>query len=159
MARSPMHRLALVIATCGPLGSVPLAPGTAGSAAGLVLLWAVRTTGSAALEVAVVAAVATLGVWGAGVAERHFGRVDPGPVVIDEVLGQLVTLMLLPVNTTGVLAGFLVFRLLDIVKPWPARRMEAWPGGLGVMADDGMAAVYGNVIMRGLIAVAPGWLT
>ncbi|OFW02036.1 MAG: hypothetical protein A3I61_00785 [Acidobacteria bacterium RIFCSPLOWO2_02_FULL_68_18] len=154
-----MHRLALVIATCGPVGYVPLAPGTAGSAVGLALFWMVRAAGSSTLEIAIVALVAPLGVWSAGVAERHFGRVDPGTVVVDEVLGQLVTLMFLPVNTTGALVGFLVFRLLDVVKPWPARRLEAWPGGLGVMADDGMAALYGNVIMRGLVALAPAWLT
>ena len=81
-----MHRLALVIATCGYVGYVPLAPGTAGSAVALVLLWAVRFTGSAAVEIAVVAVLAAIGVWSAGVAERHVGRTDPGVVVIDEVV-------------------------------------------------------------------------
>jgi len=101
----------------------------------------------------------TIGVWSASVAERHFGAVDPGPVVLDEVAGMLITLALIPVNVTGAIVGFFLFRALDVIKPWPANRMEALPGGLGVMADDAMAAVYGNLIMRLLIVVAPaGWL-
>ena len=79
--------------------------------------------------------------------------------MLDEVVGMLITLALLPVNLTGAIVGFLVFRVLDVVKPWPSGRFERLPGGLGVMADDGMAAVYGNLVMRILMAVAPaGWL-
>jgi phosphatidylglycerophosphatase A len=71
----------------------------------------------------------------------------------------LITLALLPVNMTGAIVGFLIFRVLDVVKPWPSAGFEKLPGGLGVMADDGMAALYGNLLMRGLIWVAPaGWL-
>jgi phosphatidylglycerophosphatase A len=154
-----MHRLALVIATCGYVGYVPIAPGTAGSAAALVLYGAVRGTGSVGAEVAIVGILAIAGIWSAGIAGRQFGSLDPGPVVIDEVVGMLITLMLLPVNAAGVIMGFLVFRFFDIVKPWPARRLEALPGGFGVMADDGVAAAYGNLVLRAVIAVAPGWLT
>lgn len=154
-----MQRLALVIATCGYVGYMPIAPGTAGSAAALALIWAVRGTGSPAVEVALAAVLGVAGVWSAGVVERRFGSVDPGPVVIDEVVGMLITLLLLPVNVAGACAGFLVFRLLDIVKPWPAGRFEALPGGVGVMADDAMSAVYGHLIMRGLIMMAPGSFT
>jgi phosphatidylglycerophosphatase A len=100
-----------------------------------------------------------VGIWSGTVAEHHFGGIDPGPVVLDEVVGMLMTLALLPVNVTGAIVGFLVFRVLDVVKPWPSARFEKLPGGLGVMADDGMAAVYGNLLMRGLIAMTPpGWL-
>ena len=71
----------------------------------------------------------------------------------------MITLAFLPVNWTGALVGFLVFRLLNVIKPWPAGRFEQLPGGLGVMADDGMAALYGNLVMRGLmLAVPAGWL-
>jgi phosphatidylglycerophosphatase A len=151
-------RLGVFIATCGYLGYVPLAPGTFGSAAGLVVLFAVRSTGSIAVELAVIVALFALGVWSGTVAEHHFGGVDPGPVVLDEVVGMLITLALLPINPTGALVGFVVFRVLDVFKPWPSRQLEALPGGLGVMADDGMAAIYGNLVMRGLMVVAPGWL-
>ena len=82
------------------------------------------------------------------------------PVVLDEVVGMLITLALLPVNVTGAIVGFFVFRVLDVIKPWPSAGFEKLPGGLGVMADDGMAAIYGNLVMRGLLVVAPaGWLS
>jgi len=153
-----MDRLGVLCATCAYLGYVPIAPGTFGSALGLVLFWAVRSTGSAGIETAVIAVLFAVGVWSGTVAERHFRGVDPGPVVIDEVFGMLVTLAFLPVSVTGAIVGFFVFRLLDIVKPWPARRFEALHGGLGIMADDGMAAIYGNLLMRALMVIAPGWL-
>lgn len=154
-----MHRFGLFIATCGYIGYAPIAPGTFGSAAGLLLFFLVRSTGSVALELSLIVALFAVGIWSGTVAEHHFGGVDPGPVVLDEVVGMLITLALLPVNTTGAIVGFLIFRVLDVVKPWPSARFEKLPGGLGVMADDGMAALYGNVLMRGFIAVAPqGWL-
>ena len=152
-----MRRLGLFIATCGYLGYAPIAPGTFGSAAGLVVFYAVRSTGSVSVELAAIVLLFAIGVWSGTQAEHHFGGIDPGPVVIDEVVGMLITLALLPVNLTGAITGFLIFRVLDVVKPWPSAGFEKLPGGLGVMADDGMAAVYGNLLMRGLIALAPGW--
>jgi phosphatidylglycerophosphatase A len=154
-----MDRLGLFIATCGYLGYVPIAPGTFGSALGLVVFMAVRRSESVVVELGVIVALFAVGVWSGSVAERHFKGVDPGPVVLDEVIGMLITLALLPVNVTGVLVGFLIFRALDVVKPWPSARFEHLPGGLGIMADDGMAAVYGNLAMRALIWLMPGWLT
>ena len=152
-------RLGLFIATCGYLGYVPVAPGTFGSAAGLVVFAAVRWSGSPALELAVIILLFAVGVWSANAAERHFGGVDPAPVILDEVVGMLITLAFLPVNITGAIVGFLLFRLFDVVKPWPANRFEALHGGFGVMADDAMAGVYGNVAMRLLLVALPaGWL-
>jgi len=153
-----MRRLALVLATAGYTGYFPVAPGTVGSAVGLVLFAAIRWAGMPALEVAVLLAVAASGVWAAGEAERHFGRTDPGYIVIDEVAGMLLTLALIPVGLSGALLGFLVFRLFDIVKPWPARRLEDLPSGLGIMADDLMAGVYGHVVMRWVAWLAPSVL-
>ena len=154
-----MQRIGVFLATCGYLGYVPVAPGTFGSAAGLALFLAVRSTGSASVEIAAIVVLFAIGVWSGTVAERHFGGVDPSPVVIDEVVGMLITLALLPVNATGAVVGFFLFRVLDVVKPWPSRQFEALPGGWGVMADDGMAAIYGNLAMRGVVAVAPGLVT
>jgi phosphatidylglycerophosphatase A len=154
-----MRRLGLFIATCGYLGYVPIAPGTFGSAAGLVVFAAVRGTASPVVEGAAIVLLFLLGIWSGTQAEHHFGGIDPQPVVLDEVVGMLITLAFLPVNWVGALVGFLVFRVLDVFKPWPAARFEQLPGGLGVMADDGMAAVYGNLVMRVLIAILPaGWL-
>ena len=155
-----MRRLAVFIATCGYAGYAPIAPGTVGSAIGLLVLVLVRSTGSVAVELALIVVLFVAGVWSGTEAEHHFGGIDPGPVVLDEVVGMLITLALLPVNVYGALLGFVVFRILDVFKPWPSAQFERLPGGLGVMADDGMAAVYGNLVMRVLLLLPPaGWLS
>jgi phosphatidylglycerophosphatase A len=155
-----MRRFAVFLATCGYVGYAPVAPGTFGSAAGLVIFALVRASGSTFVEIATIVVLFAVGVWSGTEAEHHFGGVDPGPIVLDEVVGMLITLALIPVNVMGALVGFLVFRALDVFKPWPSGRFERLPGGLGVMADDGMAALYGNGLMRILVAVAPaGWLS
>jgi phosphatidylglycerophosphatase A len=153
-----MHRVGLFIATCGYLGYVPVAPGTFGSAAGLAVFFLIRSTGSMTLEMAAILVLFVIGIWSGTIAEHHFGGIDPAPVVMDEVVGMLITLAFVPVSLTGAIVGFLVFRVLDVFKPWPAARFERLPGGLGVMADDGMAAIYGNAVMHGLIWATPGWL-
>ena len=152
-----MDRLGLFVATCGYLGYVPVAPGTFGSAAGLAVFYAVRSIGSSGVELAAIIVLFAVGIWSATVAEHHLGGVDPAPIVLDEAVGMLIALAFLPVSVTGAIVGFLIFRVLDVVKPWPSSRFERLPGGLGVMADDGMAAAYSNLAMRGLIAVTPGW--
>ena len=158
-----LRRIGVFIATCGYVGYAPLAPGTFGSAAGLALFFAVRHRGATITapvsETLTIVALFAIGVWAAGEAERHFGRTDPGAVVIDEVIGMLITLALIPVNLTGAIVGFLVFRVLDIVKPWPARRLERLHGGFGIVLDDVMAGIYGNLVMWGLTRLLPAWLT
>lgn len=151
-----MMRLAVFVCTFGYLGLAPKAPGTAGSAAGLALFGLLRLSGASVwVDLAVIVVLFAAGTWSGSAAERHFGRADPGPCVIDEVVGMLVTLWALPVSWVMAIAGFLAFRLLDVTKPWPARRFEALHGGLGMMADDVMAAVYGNLLLRGAFAVTP----
>jgi phosphatidylglycerophosphatase A len=139
-------RVALGLATTLGVGYVPIAPGTFGSLAGLAL-WAVLPA-SPALQATVIAAVFVVGSWSAGVAEEHFSRTDPSQVVIDEVLGMLMTLFLNPVRWPGAILGFFLFRVMDVIKPFPANRLERLPSGLGVMADDAMAAVYANLALR-----------
>jgi phosphatidylglycerophosphatase A len=151
-------RAAIFIATVGYIGYAPVAPGTFGSAAGLAVFVLLRAIGISWLEPLAIVAIFAVGAWAGNVAERYFGGIDPGPVVIDEVLGMLITLMFVPVTWAGALVGFFVFRVLDIVKPWPARQMESLHGGVGVMADDAMAAVYGNVIMWLAVWYGPSWL-
>jgi phosphatidylglycerophosphatase A len=153
-----MRRFGLSLATCGYVGYAPLAPGTFGSAVGLVVFFLVRSTGSTAVEVGTIVALFAVGIWSSTVAEAYFGTTDPGPVVLDEVVGMLITLALIPVTPIGAIVGFLVFRVLDVTKPWPAGPLERLPGGLGIMADDGMAAVYSNLAMRGLAMALPGWV-
>jgi phosphatidylglycerophosphatase A len=139
-------RLALAVATACGVGYAPFAPGTFGSLAGLVL-WAWLPASSAAQVVALIV-LCVIGAWSAGVAERCFARRDPSYVVVDEVLGMVMTLFLNPVRWPGALLGFLFFRIADVVKPFPANRLERLPGGAGVMADDAMAAVYANLLLR-----------
>ena len=139
-------RLGLAVATVGGVGYAPLAPGTFGSAAGLLVWWLLPA--SPWIQGLAIAVIFVVGSWGGNVAERHFGRTDPGQVVIDEVMGMLITLFLNPVGWTGALAGFLLFRVFDVIKPYPANRLEQLHGGIGVMADDGMAAIYANLVLR-----------
>ena len=146
-ARTPVTRLpALAFATALGVGYAPFAPGTFGSAVGLVL-WAALPS-SALVQAAAIVALFVLGSWSGSVAERHFGRTDPGQVVIDEVMGMLITLFLNPVGWKGAFVAFLFFRVADVIKPYPANRFEHLPGGVGVMADDGMAAIYANLAVR-----------
>lgn len=151
-------RVSLAVATAFGVGYVPFAPGTFGSLAGLVVYAGVRAAGLPALELAAIIVVFLGGAWAATAAETHFGHIDPGPVVIDEVLGMLVTLALIPASVTGVLVGFVLFRVFDVIKPPPCGRLEALHGGWGVMSDDFMAAVYAHVCVRALAWLAPAWM-
>ena len=94
--------------------------------------------------------VTLIGIPAATIVERESGCIDPGFVVIDEVAGQWVTLALAPVDLGHALAGFILFRFFDIVKPWPVRSMEKLPGGQGIMLDDVAAGVYGLLLMLAL---------
>jgi phosphatidylglycerophosphatase A len=150
-SKSPVTAVALVIATAFGVGYAPIASGTWGSAAGL-LVWWVLPASTAAQAIAIVVLFA-VGSWSGTVAERHFGRTDPGQVVVDEVAGMLITLFLNPVGWLGALAGFFFFRLFDVVKPYPSNRLEQLHGGVGVMADDAMAAIYANLTLRAALAL------
>ena len=100
-----------------------------------------------------------LGIVFGAAAERALGGVDPGPVVIDEVMGMLITFFLIPVSWMGMLAGFLLFRVFDVIKPYPAQNLERLPGGLGMMADDAMAAVYANLLLHAAYILAPTFVS
>ncbi len=142
----------MTAATACGIGYVPFAPGTFGSLAGLAL-WAVFPR-SMIGQFAAILALFAIGVWSAGRAERHFHASDPGPVVIDEVMGMLITLFVNPVGPAGAIFALLLFRGFDVVKPPPARALERLHGGLGVMADDAMAAVYANLTLRAIMAAS-----
>jgi phosphatidylglycerophosphatase A len=151
-------RVAVFLATVAYCGYFPIAPGTVGSAAGLVVYLLVWWTRSPLVEVGLILGTFVVGTWAATHAERYFGGIDPGPVVIDEVLGMLVTLAFIPAGWTAALAGFVLFRILDVIKPFPANRLEQLHGGLGIMADDAMAGVYANLLLRLLIWLLPAWI-
>ena len=121
------------------------------------MVWWLLPPAAAAQSAAIVLLFA-LGCWAGNIAEHHFGRTDPGHVVIDEVVGVLITLFLNPVTWKGAIVAFLAFRVMDIIKPFPANRLERLHGGLGVMADDAMAAVYANLAMRVVILASGNWV-
>jgi phosphatidylglycerophosphatase A len=164
-----MQRLAYHIATVLGLGDRLPAPGTtAGSLPAVVGWWLAMqwlpdaASGLAATLGGSVVALA-VGVWAAGAEERRRGAGDPGPVVVDEVAGQWLTLipatLLLdgprwPGLALAAAAGFVLFRFFDVAKPWPVRRFEALPGGLGIMTDDVAAAAYAAACL----AIALHWL-
>jgi phosphatidylglycerophosphatase A len=148
--------LGLAIATVCGVGYAPFAPGTCGSAAGLLVWWLLPA--SPVVQGAAIVAIFIVGSWSGTVAERHFGRTDPGQVVIDEVMGMLITLFLNPVGWLGALAAFFLFRVFDVIKPYPANRFEQFHGGVGVMADDAMAAVYANLALRVCLWVSGHWV-
>jgi phosphatidylglycerophosphatase A len=154
-----LTRLAVFVCTFGYIGYFPVAPGTVGSVAGLVLYALLRWLHAPpAGDGVLIALLLAVGVWSGTHAERYFGSTDPGPGVIDEVVGMLITLFMLPVTWGIAIAGFFVFRVLDVIKPYPARRFESFHGGMGMMADDVMSALYANLAVRILLWIAPSAL-
>lgn len=177
-AHSFKDYVALVIATCG-VGYLPIAPGTWGSLLGVgiylglqtfvfafvsawarensVLLYA-PTVIFIAAELVLITFVTLVGIWAGSRAETLLGKKDPGKVVIDEVAGQLIALLpILPKLDPGwlsIIVAFVAFRLFDIVKPYPARRLEKLESGLGIMSDDVVAGAYAAVATAVVIAVA-----
>ena len=148
----------LLVATGFGAGRVPIAPGTAGSAQGVLLFWLLARYGGPWAPLVGFVVVAALGFWSAGAAARQLGGEDPGPVVIDEIAGQMLALLFLPPSWVVLLAGFLLFRIADILKPFPARRLETLHGAAGIMADDLAVALYVNLLLQVLRWGFPEWL-
>jgi len=149
------QRAADLLSTWFGCGLAPIAPGTAGSAAAVIIAFALhQTVGFGRWHFALLALVAFLpAVWAAGVTARTRMLKDPGMVVIDEVIGQWLTLAgVTTFNWKTWLAAFLLFRAFDIWKPPPVRQLEGLPGGLGINADDAMAGVYAALVLS-----AAGW--
>ena len=150
-----MRRLILFIATGAGSGYVPLAPGTAGAAVGtLIFVLGLRSLPAPLYLLTLVAAIA-LAIWASDAAIPLFGSKDPRQVTIDELVGVLTALALLPRSTSPgndhllVFLGFLFFRIFDILKPPPVRNIErAAPGGLGIVLDDVAAGLYANLSLR-----------
>jgi phosphatidylglycerophosphatase A len=174
--RTPKDYLALAIATCG-VGYLPLAPGTFGSIVGiglfavlraafLKLFWPTEPNATLDLqrlgfalitfELLAVICVALVGIWAGSRTEKVSGKKDPGKVVIDEVAGQMLALVAVPLDWRSwwtIIAAFLLFRLFDIIKPYPARRLESLESGLGIMADDIVAGAYAAVAVAVLVVI------
>jgi phosphatidylglycerophosphatase A len=144
-----MRNIVLFTATGAGSGYLPGAPGTAGAGVGvalyLLLLQLPLPLPPGWTAALAFAAIAIAGIWAAGRAERFLGRHDDPRITIDEVAGMLAALLFLPPRPEVIAFAFLSFRALDILKPWPVRRAERLPGGLGVMADDLLAGAAANL--------------
>jgi phosphatidylglycerophosphatase A len=139
-------RPSFILATWFGCGLSPIGPGTAGSAAAIAIAYFLHWPPYAFALLAL--AITPLGIWAASETAKQVGKEDPGLVVIDEVAGQWLTLAgASALNWKSFLAGFLLFRLFDIWKPFPIRRLESLPGGLGIMADDLAAGVYAAAVI------------
>ncbi len=145
----PVHFLAFGFGT----GLAPKAPGTIGSLPGVLLFWLTLDMGLY-VQLAIAAALVVAGIWLCGESARRIGVHDHGGIVWDEIAGMYLSLFLAPVSLAGFAAAFVLFRVFDILKPWPIRDLDhRLRGGLGIMLDDLAAAVYA------LISLALyGWL-
>jgi phosphatidylglycerophosphatase A len=148
----------MLLATGFGTGYGPVAPGTWGSLPGLAFAWWLERLAGHPAVLAGAAFFAGAGVWAAGRAEALLGEKDPSRVVVDEIAGQMVALLFLIPTGRVLVAAFVLFRVLDVLKPWPARRLEDLPGGSGIMADDLMVGVYANLILHALALWRPVWL-
>jgi len=136
------------------VGRAPVAPGTVASAVTAVALWLLNLSPLALAALLIV--VTGLGTWAADEAERALGGKDPGAIVVDEVAGMMLAVLAVPLTPTVLLVGFLLFRVFDVVKPFPANVAQRLRGGVGVMADDLVAGLYALALLG--LATSLGWL-
>jgi len=145
----PVNLLAFGFGT----GLAPVAPGTFGSLPGVLLAWLTLNMGIY-FQLGTAAALAVAGIWICGESARRIGVHDHGGIVWDEICGMYITLLLAPPTLFGYALGFGLFRLFDIVKPWPIRDLDhRLGGGLGIMLDDLVAALYALILLA-----LYGWL-
>ena len=139
----PVHFLAFGFGT----GLAPFAPGTFGSIPGLILFWLTLDFGLH-VQLSIAVAMALIGIWICGESARRIGVHDHGGIVWDEIVGMYVTLFLAPISVVGFVLAFVLFRIMDIVKPWPIRELDhSMQGGLGIMLDDLLAALYAALLL------------
>jgi phosphatidylglycerophosphatase A len=134
------------IATLGPVGFAPKAPGTVGTAAALVIVALLKPSLPLFLLLVIVSVV--LGTVASGRAEKVLGQKDSGHIVIDEVAGYFISMIFLPQTVGYFAAAFVLFRIFDILKPPPINRLQHFHGGVGVMADDIAAGILANIVLQ-----------
>ena len=160
VSASPAPRWATLVATFFGAGRLRPGPGTWGSLAAVLLWWVLASHLPTSLHlpviIALIVGVTAIGIPAATLEARGCGKEDPSHVVVDEVAGQLVTLIACPILWKPLLAGFILFRAFDIVKPFPIRRLENLPEGTGIVVDDLGAGVYGLIVLQ--LALHFHWL-
>ncbi len=160
--RTELHPVTRFIATGAFLGYAPIAPGTAGALGCAVLLWFFLPDvlpGAPLIAISLIVlstlAFVAMSIWASTRAELRFGK-DASRIVIDEYAGMLIAVLFLPKTLTVYAVAFVLFRILDILKPFPARRAESLPGGFGIVMDDVIAGIYANALLRIMLLVAGG---
>jgi phosphatidylglycerophosphatase A len=151
-------RLSLALASAFYIGFIPGAPGTYASIVTTLVFFAISCMAhriSPALHFISLCFISLIGVFVSAETSRATGIEDPSFVVIDEVAGQLLTFLLLPVTGWNLFLGLVAFRIFDMWKPFPIRKLESLPGGIGIMADDLLAGVYGNLALQLLNLLFP----
>ncbi|AWL11426.1 Phosphatidylglycerophosphatase [Saliniradius amylolyticus] len=152
LLKNPVHFLALGLGS----GLSPKAPGTAGTLAALPLIWLCAPTDSL-IYLAITLAISLLGIWICDYSAYKMGVHDHPAIVWDEFAGIFITFLLVPATGLNLVAGFVLFRFFDIVKPWPIRWLDRHvDGGLGIMLDDILAGIFALLCMHGLLWA--GWL-
>ena len=136
-----------LVGTAGGVGLFPVAPATAASLVAVVLYWALPIGGDSPAFLGLVGASLLVGPWACG-SLASGADPDPKRAVWDEVAGMWLTCLFLPKTLPWLAAAFLLFRLLDVLKPWPIRQYERLPGGYGIMADDVAAGVLGTAVLN-----------
>lgn len=143
-----MDSLATFLATCGPLGTFGRGSGTVGALVGLIIFLFLQFVFPFSWGIVIVAGATGLAVWSADKAEKAFKRVDDQRIVIDEVAGMMIALLFIPVTWLYLLAGFVLFRFFDIVKPLGIKKLQKLPGGIGIVADDLAAGIAANIVLH-----------
>jgi phosphatidylglycerophosphatase A len=161
VSRSPLYWLRKTGASLFFLGFIPLAPGTIGSAATVAGIWYLQRVPWAAplfdmarpqLWWLCSIVLVLISLFFSARAKETFGKEDPGPVIIDEVAGQFITFFMIPLSLHTLIAGFLLFRFFDIVKPFPVNDMQQLDDNVGITMDDVLAGVYANISLMLLLA-------
>ncbi len=145
-----MNAVAKIFASGFGAGFSPVAPGTAGSLLASTIIFALYYFGVSIHLIPlliITLSVTIIGVMATNIVEGEWGK-DPSKVVIDEIAGILISLVLIPISPTTILASFVLFRIFDIWKPLGIRKLEDLKGGIGVMADDLLAGVYANLTLQ-----------
>ncbi len=141
-----MNPFLVLLSTGCYTGYSPKAPGTLGSVLGVILAWALSFAPPPVYLIAMALGI-PLAIWVSGRAEQHFGH-DAKEIVVDEVIGMIITLAWVPAGLTPIILGFVFFRFMDITKIFPANYAQHLPGGLGIVADDVVAAIYANFLVH-----------
>lgn len=148
-----MRFITLLISTFFGIGYLPLMPGTFASLAFVLLYFFAFKKFPFYISLALLFLIFFIGVELSTMAEKILGKKDPRPVVIDEVLGQMISLFLIPARTVPIIIGFLLFRIFDVLKPYPCFEVQKIKGGWGIMLDDLFAGIWANIFLRIIIII------